>query len=136
MIIGACIRGLLTFVPLPVIVGNLAVEKCLISWGIKNVMTVTVDNASSNNLAIQYLQRRINHWNGSVLGGDYLHMRCAAHILNLIVKDGLKDVDVSIVKICGVVKYVRSSPSWLQKFKEYVEEEMIQSKSIVHCRGS
>jgi len=40
-----------------------------------------------------------------------LHMRIATYILNLIVKDGLKDLDVSIVKICGAVKYVRSSPS-------------------------
>ena len=94
-------------------------------------MTITVDNASSNDLAIQYLRRRINHWNGSVLGGDYLHMRCAAHILNLIIKDGLKDLDVSIVKVRGAVKYVRSSPSRLQKFKECVEEEMIQTKSLV-----
>jgi len=74
-------------------------------------MTITVDNASSNDLAIQYLRRRINHWNGGVPGGDYLHMRIATYILNLIVKDGLKDLDVSIVKICGAVKYVRSSPS-------------------------
>lgn len=94
-------------------------------------MTITVDNASSNDLAIQYLRRRINYWNSSVFDGDYLHMRCAAHILNLIVKDGLKDLDVSIVKIRGVVKYVRSSPSRLQKFKECVEEEMIQTKSLV-----
>ena len=28
------------------------IEKCLISWGIKNVMTITVDNANSNDLAI------------------------------------------------------------------------------------
>jgi len=58
-------------------------------------------------------------------------MRYAAHILNLIVKDGLKDLNVSIVKICGAVKYVRSFPSRLQKFKECMEEEMIQSKSLV-----
>ena len=132
MIIGTYIRGLLTFIPLQVmhsgqLIGR-AVEECLICWCIKNAMTVKVGNASSNDLAIQYLRRRINHWNGSVLRGDYLHMRCAAHILNLIVKDGLKDLDVSIVKIHGAMKYVRSSPSRLQKFKECVEEEL----SLIH----
>ena len=58
-------------------------------------------------------------------------MRCVTHILNLIIKDGLKHLNVSIVKIRGAVKYVRSSPSRLQKFKECVQVEMIESKSLV-----
>ena len=88
---------------LSVIVGNVLVGLLKISWGIKNVMTITVDNANSNDPAIQYLRRRISHWNSSVLGGDYLHISCDAHILNLIAKDGLKDLDVFIVKIHGAV---------------------------------
>uniref|UniRef100_A0A803MD02 hAT-like transposase RNase-H fold domain-containing protein n=1 Tax=Chenopodium quinoa TaxID=63459 RepID=A0A803MD02_CHEQI len=32
--------------------------KCLLEWGISRVMTVTVDNASSNDVGIQYLKRR------------------------------------------------------------------------------
>lgn len=39
-----------------------AVDKCLIHWNLKNILTLAVDNASSNDLAVQYLKRRVNHW--------------------------------------------------------------------------
>ncbi|KAL8109156.1 hypothetical protein AgCh_025301 [Apium graveolens] len=58
-------------------------------------------------------------------------MRCDAHILNLVVKDGLTDLDISIVKTRTFVKYVRSSPTRLQKFKSSIEEEKLDSKSLV-----
>ncbi|KAE8654566.1 hypothetical protein F3Y22_tig00117048pilonHSYRG00794 [Hibiscus syriacus] len=58
-------------------------------------------------------------------------MRCTAHILNLVVKDELKDVDASIVRVYVVVKYVRSSPARLHKFKACVEEGNISFKSHV-----
>lgn len=66
-------------------------EKCLHEWGIERVFTVTVDNASSNDVAIAYLSKKVNNWGGSILGGEFMHMRCCAHILNLIVTEGLKD---------------------------------------------
>ena len=43
--------------------------------------------------------------------GDHFHVRCAAHTLNLIVKDGLKAFDDCIVKIRKSVKYVKRSES-------------------------
>lgn len=107
------------------------IEKCLNAWGIKRIMTVTVDNASSNDLAIQYLKRRMNHHQTSVLNGDYLHMRCASHILNLVVKDGLKELDKSILRVRGGVRYVRSSPARLQKFKLCAKEESLETKRLV-----
>ncbi|KAL4310715.1 hypothetical protein GQ457_01G026340 [Hibiscus cannabinus] len=108
-----------------------AVEKCLLEWGLKRILTITVDNASSNDLAIKYLKQIVNLWDGSVLDARFLHMRCAAHILNLVVKDGLKDVDDSVMKVRAAVKYVRSSPARLQKFRACAEEENINSKSLV-----
>ena len=53
-------------------------------------MTITVDNASSNDTAIAYLKTRVKTWGTSVLNGEYLHVRCIAHIMNLVVNDGLK----------------------------------------------
>lgn len=113
-----------------VLIGR-AVEKCLVEWGLKNILTMTVDNASSNDVAVQHLKKILNHWDCGVLKGDFLHMRCSAHILNLVVKDGLNDVSCSIKKVRALVKYVRSSPARLIKFKSCVEEEKIESKSLV-----
>nr|KYP33086.1 hypothetical protein KK1_046102 [Cajanus cajan] len=52
-------------------------------------------------------------------------MCCCVHILNLIVKECFKDnIDV-ILRIRGAVKYIRSSPSRLTKFKTCVEQQNI-----------
>ncbi|KAE8680930.1 hypothetical protein F3Y22_tig00111358pilonHSYRG00037 [Hibiscus syriacus] len=77
------------------------------SLGLKRILTVTVDNASSNDLVIKYLKQIVSLWDGSVLDAQFLHMRCAAHILNLVVNDGLKDVNDSATEVRATVKYVR-----------------------------
>lgn len=98
-----------------------ALEKCMKDWGIVKICTVTVDNASSNNTALSYLLRGMDDWNGTtLLKGEYMHMRCNAHILNLSVTDGLKEIDVSVVKIRASCKYVTSSPSRAASFRKCV----------------
>ena len=97
------------------------------------MFTITVDNASANGVAISYLSKKLNNWDkkGCILDGKYLHMRCCAHIINLIVCEGLREAHDSIVSIRNAVKYVKSSPSRLQKFKECASHEKIECKSIV-----
>nr|POE71034.1 zinc finger bed domain-containing protein ricesleeper 1 [Quercus suber] len=107
------------------------VESCLLQWGIDHIFTITVDNASSNDVAIEYLRRKTKDRVGSLLGCEFLHMRCCAHILNLIVQDGLKELNESIVRVRNVVRYVKSSPNRFEKFKACVEKEKIQSKSLL-----
>ncbi|XP_024031453.1 zinc finger BED domain-containing protein RICESLEEPER 2-like [Morus notabilis] len=92
---------------------------------------MTVDNASSNDSMITYLRRKINGWKGVVLGGEFLHVRCCAHIVNLIVNEGLKDLHDSIAAVRNAVRYVRSSPARLLKFKSCVEREKIEYKGLV-----
>ena len=58
-------------------------------------------------------------------------MRCIAHILNLIVEDGLKDVNEFVKKVRECVRYVRNSPARLRKFKEFAELVGIQSKACL-----
>lgn len=94
------------------------IELCLLEWNIDSIFTVTVDNASSNNLTIQYLRRNTKDWKGTILEHEFLHMRCCAHILNLVVSDGLKEMDDSIANIRLAVRYVRSSPNRQDAFKK------------------
>ncbi|KAF2288802.1 hypothetical protein GH714_014265 [Hevea brasiliensis] len=89
----------------------MAVESCLLIWGIKRVFTVTVDNASSNDVAIAYLKKKIVGWGFSILNCKYLHMRCIAYIINLVVTDGLKETNVSVKRVREAVRYIRQSPA-------------------------
>ncbi|KAK1401304.1 hypothetical protein POM88_000909 [Heracleum sosnowskyi] len=57
-----------------------------------------------------------------------LQPRCGAHIVNLIVNDGLTKLHDSIAAIRNSVRYIRSSPARLQKFKACVEKEKIDYK--------
>ncbi|CAL9012946.1 unnamed protein product, partial [Prunus brigantina] len=84
-------------------------DACLNSWGIKKVFSITVDNASANDGAVEYMAKRFKSLNTLMLEGKYLHMRCACHILNLVVKDGLKELSSSIEGIRNCVKYIHSS---------------------------
>ncbi|XP_019177886.1 PREDICTED: zinc finger BED domain-containing protein RICESLEEPER 2-like [Ipomoea nil] len=56
-------------------------------------------------------------------------MRCIAHILNLVVQDGLKECDSSVKKVRDAVRYVRSSPARLQKFKSLADLIGMEAKN-------
>ncbi|XP_019263737.1 PREDICTED: zinc finger BED domain-containing protein RICESLEEPER 2-like [Nicotiana attenuata] len=103
------------------------IEVCLLDWGIENLFTVTLDNASANDATIRHLKGRIEDWKGIVVGNDFLHVRCNAHILNLIIKEGLSDHIESISRVRNIVKYVKSSSARLASFKSTVEKVKIDS---------
>jgi hypothetical protein len=91
------------------------VMRCMSEWGLDRVMTITVDNASANDTGMAYVRRQLMRTN--LTNGKYLHMRCAAHIINLIVQDGLKEVDVSVKRVRAAVRYIRNGGSRIVKFK-------------------
>ena len=107
------------------------IEMCLLEWNIDSIFTITVDNASSNNNIIKFLKRKTKNWKGSVLEHEFLHMRCCAHILNLIVGDGLKELNTSIARVRDVVRYVRSSPNRFEIFKKCAEKQKIDCKGLL-----
>ena len=66
------------------------IEMSLREWSIDGIFSLIVDNANSNLTTIKFLQRVTKDWNGTVLGNEFMHMRCCAHILNLIVCGGVE----------------------------------------------
>ncbi|XP_038704672.1 zinc finger BED domain-containing protein RICESLEEPER 2-like [Tripterygium wilfordii] len=84
-----------------------------------------VDNASANDNLVNYLKRRF----ASLMLSDYVHVRCVAHIINLIVMEGIKESIASIDRVRAVIKFMRASPARIQKFKECAEMERIPSKA-------
>ena len=58
-------------------------------------------------------------------------MRCWAYILNLIVGEGLKEIDASVARVREVVRYVKSSPNRNQTFRNFMERLGMESKSLL-----
>ncbi|XP_026458693.1 uncharacterized protein LOC113359241 [Papaver somniferum] len=100
---------------------------CLLDWEIENVFTITLDNVFANDVAITYLQNQVLRKNSDLVKG-FLQVRCAAHVLALVVKHGMKEYDISIKRIRAVVKYCMSSPARLKKFMDCVAYEKIECK--------
>uniref|UniRef100_A0A3Q7GGM0 hAT-like transposase RNase-H fold domain-containing protein n=1 Tax=Solanum lycopersicum TaxID=4081 RepID=A0A3Q7GGM0_SOLLC len=96
----------------------------LLEWGLDNVFTITVDNVSSNDVIVKEMSKNLSNWGTITMDGDHRHVRCMAHIHNLIVKDGLKEIGMSIKLVRQAVKYIKQSPARLRKFKECCESEL------------
>ena len=65
---------------------------------------MTIDNYSINDTMIRILLKKLQN-NSLILRGSLIHMRCAVHILNLIVQDGLRIIEECIEKICDSVVF-------------------------------
>ena len=115
-------KRILNFVPVSSHRGEYiasALENCLLDWGLKSIFSITVDNASSNDTAINCFKKKLMSWGTtSVIRLKFLHMRCIAHILNLIVTDGMKEASKSVKKIREAIRYIKNSPLRVGKFKE------------------
>ena len=117
-------KKIISFVPVTSHRGeNIAksLEICLLDWGVKQIFTMTVDNASSNDNALGFYKKKLMSWGTSAVKIKYVHMRCIAHILNLVVTEGLKEDDNYVKRVREVVRYIRNSPARLYKFKEVAD---------------
>ncbi|KAK1404299.1 hypothetical protein POM88_003904 [Heracleum sosnowskyi] len=65
------------------------------------IMSLSFDNASNNDAAINKLKRDLDPF----LNGEFFHSRCACHVLNRVVQDGLKLVLPITSKIRQLVSY-------------------------------
>nr|GMC64573.1 zinc finger BED domain-containing protein RICESLEEPER 2-like [Ipomoea batatas] len=54
------------------------------------------------------------------LGGKLFHVRCTAHILNLVVQDGLSTIKTVVDDVRNSVRFINQSESRLLKFSEIV----------------
>ena len=52
--------------------------------------------------------------------GDLFHIRCAAHVLNFIIKNCLEVIDGVINDIRESVKYIKCSTATKEKFEEVI----------------
>ena len=82
----------------------------LCEWGIQHkIFSLTLDNASSNDVSVELLKTQLNIKKALLCDGEFFHLRYCAHILNLVVQNGLKDIDYVIQKVRESIKYVKKS---------------------------
>ncbi|XP_015072678.1 zinc finger BED domain-containing protein RICESLEEPER 2-like [Solanum pennellii] len=108
-----------------------SISNCLLDWKLDDLFTVTVDNASSNDVAVLELSKKLDMWGTNLMEGKHLHVRCMAHKLNPIVQDGLKEIGPSIKRVRQMVKYVRSSSSRTRNFLKRVEMQKIECDKML-----
>uniref|UniRef100_A0A1J3ESW8 Putative AC transposase n=4 Tax=Noccaea caerulescens TaxID=107243 RepID=A0A1J3ESW8_NOCCA len=95
------------------------VMECMKDWGVeKKVFSITLDNAGNNNSMLRLLKGKLELVNGGGLlcDGKFVHVRCCAHILNLIVKEGLELAKDLLENIKESVIYVKSSQGRKEAF--------------------
>ena len=68
------------------------------------------------------LKSHLGMSNSLLCDGEFFHIRCSAHILNLIVQEGLKVASEALHKIRESVKYVKASDGRMKKFDKCVRE--------------
>ncbi|KAI5425668.1 hypothetical protein KIW84_031476 [Lathyrus oleraceus] len=94
----------------------------LTDWGIeKKIFIITLDNASANDIMQQTLKTQLALQNWLLCKGEFFHVRCSAHILNLIVQEGLKVAFGALPKIRETIKHVKGSESRMVKFKQCID---------------
>jgi hypothetical protein len=91
------------------------------------LFSITIDNASVNTSMMDSLQEYL-FTQQMLVNGQLFHVRCAAHVLNLIVKDGLHVVECVIDNVRESVKYIKGSQSRKETFEEIIAEMGISFK--------
>ena len=86
--------------------------------------SITLDNASNNDSMVEGLKYDLK----LMSNGEYFHVRCCAHILNLIVQKGLKEIDEAVLKVRECVKYCKGSQGRKQKFLHCVQHVSLDDK--------
>ncbi|XP_038714748.1 zinc finger BED domain-containing protein RICESLEEPER 2-like isoform X1 [Tripterygium wilfordii] len=136
-------KRVLNFVNIPPPRGGVdiadALFKCMTEWGIENkVYSLSVDNASYNDVAIRTLKNTFLRNKKLILDGKLFHVRCCAHILNLLVQDGIAAIDDVIAAIDDVIYNVRESVKFLKnsearflKFSEIVKQLQLSARKLI-----
>lgn len=108
-----------------------ALVNCLFDWNLdRKLSTLTVDNCTTNDAMLDKIIEKI-HATSLLLDGSLFHMRCCAHILNLIVRDGLDVIKESIEKIRSSIAFWTATPKREEKFVEAAKQLRVPSTKML-----
>ena len=99
------------------------------------MFTISVDNASSNDVAITILKDIFSRNKKLICGGKLFHVRCCAHILNLIVQDGFSGIKDVIKDVHESVRFINQNEARLNSFSDIVQQlQLPDRKLILDCK--
>ncbi|XP_027177847.1 zinc finger BED domain-containing protein RICESLEEPER 2-like [Coffea eugenioides] len=84
-----------------------------------------MDNASTNDVVARCLQEHYSFRGVLLVNGSNIQVRCWNHVLNLIVQEGLDEINDCIHMVRNAVKYVRGSAKRKLEFLHYADQECI-----------
>jgi hypothetical protein len=116
-----------------VVIAN-ALRSCFEDWGILDKMfSITLDNASANTAAIKNLRDEfeLRGLFPSGYGGRLFHVRCCAHVINLLVQAGLSTIEDIVDSVHVGVKYIVASEGRLKAFSEIARRLKLPSKKLI-----
>ncbi|KAG6516028.1 hypothetical protein ZIOFF_026475 [Zingiber officinale] len=104
-----------------------ALVDCLLDWNLDRKLSIlTVDNCTTNDAMIELILDKLPP-SSLILEGKLFHMRCCAHILNLVVRDGLELISDSIKTIRYSVAFWTVTPKRDEKFIETARQWKVPS---------
>ncbi|KAJ4760252.1 Zinc finger BED domain-containing protein DAYSLEEPER [Rhynchospora pubera] len=99
----------------------------LSNWNLHNKLsTLTVNNCSMDDGVVDSIVRKLDI-EQLLLGGSIFHMHCFAHILNLIIKDGLDVIGQRLKAISDSCDFWSSTPQRIEQFEEAAQQLCINS---------
>ncbi|XP_039811926.1 zinc finger BED domain-containing protein RICESLEEPER 2-like [Panicum virgatum] len=105
-----------------------AITTILTDYGIKEKMfTITLDNAANNKTTCDLLQESGKQ--DMLFGGEHLLVRCCAHILNILVQDGMNVASAVIELIRDLIRHINSSPARIRDFNEIAQRDGLAAKA-------
>ncbi|CAN0917103.1 Zinc finger BED domain-containing protein RICESLEEPER 2 [Linum grandiflorum] len=75
---------------------------------------------------VRYLKEKLVTWETYILDGKYLHVRCVAHIINLVVTEGLREIGIFFRRVRECLKWGNSSPAREESFNVAVSAKQIK----------
>ena len=76
-----------------------ALMDCLFDWNVdRKLPSLTADNCTMNDALINIILGTLSS-SSLILNWKFFHMRCCAHIFNLILKEGLEVIKENVEKI-------------------------------------
>ncbi|XP_059441916.1 zinc finger BED domain-containing protein RICESLEEPER 2-like [Corylus avellana] len=109
-----------------------ALQNFFQEWGIENkISAIIVDNAKANDTSLRILKDVFNRRKALLIGGKLFHVRCCAHMTNLLVQDGLDEISLIVDCVRDRIKYLVASESRLIKFSEIAKQLQLASKKLI-----